>query len=94
MFKKTKINFKKLLPVLSVATLLSSFSCVASAAETGTANTFTGVLGEATTVFAWFLKEMANLVSFILDNPLVMAMFMILLCGSVVGMFFRIWHNA
>ncbi len=91
-FKKIKDKIRKILPFAAALSVLASVP--AMAAEGGTANTFTGILGEATTMFAWFITEMTSLVSFILQNPLVLAMFMILLCGSVVAMFFRIWHNA
>lgn len=91
--KRLKDKVKKLLPAAAVSAVavVSAFPASAAAA---TENSFTGILGEASTMFTWFISEMANLVTFILANPLVLAMFMILLCGSVVALFFRIWHNA
>lgn len=55
---------------------------------------FGDILSNATSVFTWFITSMGALVTFILAHPLVLMMFMILLSGSVIGMFMRLWKSA
>lgn len=57
-------------------------------------DTFADILSNATSVFTWFITSMGSLVTFILAHPLVLMMFMILLSGSVIGMFMRLWKSA
>ena len=59
-----------------------------------TASSLTGLLSDATEMFTWFITSMTSLVTFIIGNPIVMAGFLILLSGAVVGMFMRIWKSA
>lgn len=61
---------------------------------TSTSSTLTGLLSDATEMFTWFITSMTSLVTFIIGNPIVMAGFLILLSGAVVGMFMRIWKSA
>lgn len=55
---------------------------------------FTNILADATEVFTWFITSMGSLITFILANPLILMMFMILLTGSVIAMFLRLWKSA
>lgn len=55
---------------------------------------FTNILSDATEVFTWFITSMGSLITFILANPLILMMFMILLTGSVIAMFLRLWKSA
>ncbi len=64
------------------------------AAETVTPGSFEALLGSATEMLTWFINSMTKLIQFILGQPAILMMFMILLVGSVVGMLFRIWHSA
>ena len=58
------------------------------------AGSFTNILADATEVFTWFITSMGSLITFILANPLILMMFMILLTGSVIAMFLRLWKSA
>ena len=58
------------------------------------AGSFTNILSDATEVFTWFITSMGSLITFILANPLILMMFMILLTGSVIAMFLRLWKSA
>lgn len=51
------------------------------------------LLSLATEMFTWFITQMGSLVTFITTNPIILVMFLILLCGSVIGMFARVWHS-
>ena len=54
----------------------------------------TALLSSATEMLTWFITSMGSLLTFILGQPAILMMFMILLVGSVVGMLFRVWHSA
>lgn len=56
--------------------------------------TLSGLLQSATDVLTWFITSMGSLLEFILDNPAILMMFLILLAGAVVAMLFRVWHSA
>lgn len=59
-----------------------------------TSGSFTSILADATEVLQWFITGMGSLITFILANPLILMMFMILLSGSVIAMFLRLWKSA
>lgn len=58
------------------------------------AGSFEALTDAATEMLTWFISSMGDLLAFILDQPAILMMFMILLVGSVVGMLFRVWHSA
>lgn len=53
-----------------------------------------GILSSATEMLTWFITSMGSLLTFIFANPVILCMFLIVMCGSVVGMLMRIWHSA
>lgn len=61
---------------------------------TSTAGSLADILSAATEMFTWFITSMGSLITFIVSNPVVLVMFLIFLCGAVVGMFMRIWKSA
>lgn len=48
----------------------------------------------ATELLTWFITSMGKVLTFILGQPAILMMFLILLVGTVVAMLFRIWHSA
>lgn len=54
----------------------------------------TELLASATQLLTWFITSMGSLLTFVLGQPAILMMFLILLVGSVVAMLFRIWHSA
>jgi len=58
------------------------------------AGTLNGLLSAATELLTWFITSMGSVLDFITTNPVILMLFLILICGSVVGMLFRIWHSA
>lgn len=67
------------------------------AAATGdppAAGSLAALLEAATSLLTWFITSMGSLITFILNQPAILMMFLILLVGSVVGMLFRVWHSA
>lgn len=62
-------------------------------ASSGTGS-LANILESATTMLTWFLTAMKSILGFIVDNPVCLMLFLILIIGSAVGMLFRIWHSA
>jgi len=52
------------------------------------------LLKAGTELLTWFIASMGKVLTFILGQPAILMMFLILLVGSVVGMLFRVWHSA
>ena len=53
----------------------------------------TDTLGVFSEVFAWFLDEGANLLSWMLDKPIILLSLAIFFVGAVVGMLSRIYGS-
>lgn len=66
----------------------------ASASDPPAAGTLAALLKAGTELLTWFISSMGKVLTFILDQPAILMMFLILLVGSVVGMLFRVWHSA
>lgn len=66
------------------------------AASTGesAAGSLAALLKAGTELLTWFIASMGKVLTFILGQPAILMMFLILLVGSVVGMLFRVWHSA
>lgn len=62
-------------------------------ASSGTGS-LANILESATTMLTWFLTSMKSILGFIVENPVCLMLFLILIVGSAVGMLFRIWHSA
>lgn len=60
----------------------------------GSSSSLSGILGSASEMLTWFIASMGSLLTFIFANPVILCMFLIVMCGSVVGMLMRIWHSA
>ena len=58
------------------------------------AGSLAALLEAATSLLTWFITSMGEVLTFILNQPVILMMFLILLVGSVVGMLFRVWHSA
>lgn len=59
----------------------------------GSGESLTSVLTMATELLTWLITSMGSVVSFIFAHPLILVMFLIMLCGAVLGFFFRIFHS-
>lgn len=66
---------------------------LASASQT-TPGTLGALTEAGTELLTWFIASMGKVLTFILGQPAILMMFLILLVGSVVGMLFRVWHSA
>lgn len=67
------------------------FSVLGSTAADG--GTMTNILKVATEVLTWFITSMGAMLKFVIDNPVILVLFMIFMTGSVIGMLMRIWKS-
>lgn len=65
----------------------------AFAADAGTAGTLADTLTIFSDVFAWFLQEGGNLLSWMLGKPIILLSLSVFFVGSVVGMLSRIYSS-
>lgn len=58
----------------------------------GTTATLTGTLAIFSEVFGWLLEEGGELLSWMLDKPIILCSLAIFFAGAVVGMLSRIYN--
>ena len=61
--------------------------------DTPAATSFTALLSSATDVLTWIITSMGSIVTFVVDNPLILMMFMVFLAGTAVAFFLRLFHS-
>lgn len=70
------------------------FMAVPAYASSGSeAGTLADTLSTFSDVFAWFLEEGGNLLSWMLDKPIILLSLAIFFCGAVVGMLSRVYNS-
>lgn len=74
--------------VMSVCMAFPAF-----ASEASGAGSLTDTLKIFSDVFAWFLKEGANLLTWMLDKPIILLSLAIFFVGSVIGVLSRIYSS-
>lgn len=52
--------------------------------------TMTSYLGQVAEVFTWILKEITELITFIIGNPFLAVGLVLFMCGAVISFFIRI----
>lgn len=73
----------------SAAVTVSSLNTFAAS----TAPSISNILAMATELFTWVITQMGTTVTFIMEHPLVLFMFLMVICGFAVGMLMRIWKS-
>lgn len=63
------------------------------AGESSGAGTLSDTLTTFSEVFAWFLKEGGNLLSWMLDKPIILLSLAVFFVGAVVGVLARIYGS-
>ena len=90
---KLKNAIKKYRAVPVAAGLMSiGMPATAFASETS-GGTLSDTLTTFSEVFAWFLKEGANLLSWMLDKPIILLSLAVFFVGSVIGVLSRIYGS-
>lgn len=66
---------------------------VLASTTSSSSGSMSGILETATTVLTWFITSMGTLLKFIIDNPVILVLFMIFMVGAAIGMLMRIWKS-
>lgn len=86
---KNAIQKYRAIPVATgLMTIGSAFPAMAAEGDA----TLTGTLSIFSEVFGWLLKEGANLLSWMLDKPIILCSLAIFFAGSVIGVLKRIYN--
>lgn len=88
-FKNSIAKYRCIPVAAGLMTVGTAFPALASDTSTGT---LTGTLSIFSEVFAWFLDEGANLLSWMLDKPIILLSLAIFFVGSVIGVLSRIYN--
>lgn len=62
-------------------------------ASTPAAGSLDALLAAAGSIVTWVITQMGAFVSFIVENPVVLMLFLLMLVGFAVGMLMRIWRS-
>lgn len=90
-WKRMKIRKQYTVPAVSV--FLSLLTVFPSFAAEGDTPGMTSLLGSFTEVAAWMWKEIGLLLSWILDQPILLLAMSLFFVGAVVSFFIRVFHS-
>lgn len=51
------------------------------------------ILNSASELLGWVVMSMATVLNFIIENPVILVLFLMMLVSFVVGVLFRIWRS-
>lgn len=60
---------------------------------TGGADSLEGLLSMGTQLVTWIITQMGVYLSFIIEHPVVLILFLVGLAGAGIGFLMRIWHS-
>lgn len=95
-FRKLRASARKSVQaVVSAFTFLFllGFNAMPAYASGGSSASLSDTLNIFSEVFAWFLQEGGNLLSWMLDKPIILLSLAIFFVGAVVGMLSRIYSS-
>lgn len=61
--------------------------------QTPAAGSLDALLQAATAIVTWVITQMGAFVGFIVENPVVLMLFLLMLVGFAVGLLMRIWRS-
>lgn len=64
-----------------------------SASSGGDNGSLSSILASATELTTWVITTIGSFLTFIINNSVILVMFLIMLVSFAVGMLFRIWHS-
>lgn len=59
----------------------------------GGADTLAGLLEMGTSLVTWIISQMGSFLSFIIENPVILILFLVGLAGTGIGFLMRIWRS-
>lgn len=64
-----------------------------SGGGSGSAGDLGNILSAATQVVTWVISAIGSFLAFIIDHPVILVLFLLMLVSFAVGMLFRIWRS-
>lgn len=68
-------------------------SIILALSSTPSAGDMAGILSAATQLVTWVITTIGSFLSFIVDNPVILVLFLMMIVSFAVGMLFRIWRS-
>lgn len=62
-------------------------------ASGGGTSDLSSILSSATSLATWIITTIGSFLSFIVDNPVILVLFLMMLVSFAVGILFRIWRS-
>lgn len=59
----------------------------------GSSGDLSNILSSATSLATWVITTIGSFLAFIIDNPVILVLFLMMLVSFAVGMLFRIWRS-
>lgn len=59
----------------------------------GDTGDLSSILTAATQLVTWIITTIGSFLSFIVDNPVILVLFLMMIVSFAVGMLFRIWRS-
>lgn len=59
----------------------------------GSAGDLSSILSAATSLATWIISTIGSFLTFIIENPVILVLFLMMLVSFAVGILFRIWRS-
>lgn len=69
------------------------FKVLLSSGEAASNGNLSAILQAATDLVGWIVKTLGSFLTFIVDNPVILVLFLMMLVSFAVGILFRIWRS-
>lgn len=64
-----------------------------SASGSGSSGDLSNILSSATQLVTWVISTLGSFLTFIIDNPVILVLFLMMLVSFAIGVLFRIWRS-
>lgn len=64
-----------------------------AASQTPSTGDLSSILQAATQLVTWIISTIGSFLSFIVDNPVILVLFLMMIVSFAVGILFRIWRS-
>lgn len=69
------------------------FFCPIAGSSTSSAGSLSAILAAATELVTWVISAIGQFLDFIVANPVILVLFIVMLVSFAVGLLFRIWRS-
>lgn len=76
-----------------LASLVGSEQAAVLLSGGGNSGDLSAILSAATQLVTWVITTLGSFLSFIVDNPVILVLFLMMLVSFAIGVLFRIWRS-